>query len=276
MNKRKIIFFPALAVLITIALFNTPEAFANASTPENEYDDEIRYGGSAELSVTTQTFTFDQQVVSEDCEIKYGLPDYRGDLGSSCCANVAGAILIGYYDRFNENLIPNYKTYKKFGSNLTYKSQDDTINTLISDLRKVMQGNGQGATFSEFTAGMTTFVKRAGYSYTQQSVMKNNSPDPAKIKSAIAEDKPVALFLINYTFIQLQESGSTLTVTNATCNITHVLACYGYKEIKYYYQNKLVYTAKLLKIESGLTSENYKFASLTQSSFGNAVSAYVY
>ena len=52
---------------------------------------------------------------TEDYEIKYGLPTYYAEYGTTVCANTAGAIAIGYYDRFNENLIPNYKTYTKFG-----------------------------------------------------------------------------------------------------------------------------------------------------------------
>lgn len=64
---------------------------------------------------------------SQEYSIKYDLPNYGGAIGETCCANTAGAILLGYYDRFNENLIPNFKTYMQIGNILKYKINSEEI-----------------------------------------------------------------------------------------------------------------------------------------------------
>lgn len=267
----------AAIMLTAVTLTALPKAFVKANAQEQENIDEIRYGGATGLSVTTQNFTFDEKVVTEDYEIKYGLPNYYDENGLMLCANVAGAIVIGYYDRFNENLIPDYKSYKKALSRITYKAQDDVTLALINQLKNLMQGsNPNGATFNEYTNGMTTYASQAGYTYTQQHVMNGSSLDMAKLNTAITETKPVLLFLKNFTFTKAEESSSTLTIENTYGNFTHVAACYGYTEIKYYNNNKLVYTSKLLKIKSGLTQDDeYQYLNLDKSNFIEAISTYI-
>lgn len=266
----------AAIMLTAVTLTALPKAFVKANAQEQENIDEIRYGGATGLTVTTQNFTFDEKVVTEDYEIKYGLPEYSSEYGTTVCANTAGAIVIGYYDRFNENLIPNYKTYTKFGSRITYKAQNDTISSLINELKNLMQGNLEGATFAEFTNGMTTYVSRAGYTYTQQNVMSGSSLNMAKVKTAIEANKPVLLFLKNFTLAKTEETSSTFSIENAYGNYTHVAACYGYKEVKYYNNNKLVYTAKLLKIKTGfLQTTEYNYLNMSNSNIEEAISTYI-
>lgn len=264
----------AALLLTAVTLATLPKVLVKANA--QEYTDEIRYGGATGLTVTTQNFTFDKKVVTEDYEIKYGLPNYASTYGTTVCANTAGAIAIGYYDRFNEKLIPNYKTYSKLGSRIIYKTQNDTISSLINQLKNLMQGNLEGATFAEFTNGMTTYASQAGYTYTQQNVMSGNSLNMAKVKTAITETKPVLLFLKNFTFAKTEESSSTLSIENTYGNYTHVTACYGYTEIKYYNNNQLVYTAKLLKIKSGfIETAEYNYLNLSNSNIEEAISTYI-
>ena len=276
MKKQTKIVLTAI-MLTAVTLTALPKAFVKANAQEQENIDEIRYGGATGLTVTTQNFTFDEKVVTEDYEIKYGLPNYYDENGLKLCANVAGAIVIGYYDRFKENLIPDYKSYKKALSRITYKAQDDVTLALINQLKNLMQGsNPNGATFNEYTNGMTTYVSRAGYTYTQQNVMNGSSLNMSKVKTAITETKPVLLFLKNFTFAKTEESSSTLTIENTYGNFTHVAACYGYTEVKYYNNNQLVYTAKLLKIKSGLTQdEEYQYLNLDKSNLINSISTYI-
>lgn len=275
MKKQTKIVLTAI-MLTAVTLATLPQAFVKANAQEQENTDEIRYGGATGLTVTTQNFTFDEKIVTEDYEIKYGLPTYYAEYGTTVCANTAGAIAIGYYDRFNENLIPNYKTYTKFGSRITYKAQSDTITSLINQLKNLMQGNLEGATFAEFTNGMTTYVRQAGYTYTQQNVMNGSSLNMSKVKTAITETKPVLLFLKNFTLAKTEETSSAFSIENAYGNYTHVTACYGYTEIKYYNNNQLVYTAKLLKIKSGFVeTAEYNYLNLSNSNIEEAISTYI-
>lgn len=274
MKKQTKIMLAAL-LLTAVTLTALPKVLVKANA--QEYTDEIRFGGASGLSVTTQNFTFDEKVVTQDYEIKYGLPTYYAEYGTTVCANTAGAIIIGYYDRFNENLLPNYKTYSKLGSRIIYKVQNDVISSLVNQLKNLMQGNLEGATFAEFTNGMTTYVSQAGYTYTQQNVMNGSSLNMTKVKNAITETKPVLLFLKNFTFAKTQETSSVFTIENAYGNYTHVTACYGYTEIKYYNNNELVYTAKLLKIKSGfLETAEYEYLNVSNSHIDEAISTYVY
>lgn len=274
MKKQTKIVLTAL-LLTAVTLTALPKVLVKANA--QEYTDEIRYGGATGLTVTTQNFTFDEKVVTEDYEIKYGLPTYYAEYGTTVCANTAGAIIIGYYDRFNENLLPDYKTYSKLGSRIIYKVQNDVISSLVNQLKDLMQGDQDGATFAEFTNGMTTYATRAGYTYTQQDVMSGSSLNMTKIKTAITEGKPILLFLRDFTFSSIQETDSTLTLENTYGNYTHVVACYGYTEIKYYNNNQLVYTAKFLKIKSGfidMAGSNY--LNIDESDVVETISTYIY
>ncbi len=222
------------------------ETFAWATAKRFGY-----YGGG---SYTTKTYTVTyNHKTTESYDIQYGLPTYVPVTGTSC-ANAAGTIVIGYYDRFYENLIPNEVTYYLFANNLMYKSVTAAIQDVCLDLYDLMGTNEYGTTFAGFDAGMASFVQRQGYAYSSTSVFTNGSFDFNKYKTAVESGKPVALFLNNYAiYMSTKTEGSVDTIINDVSPYTHVAVGCGYKCDTYYNaNNSVISTQRYLRVSSGL------------------------
>ena len=209
------------------------------------------YGGG---SYTTQTYTitYDHKT-TQSYDIQYGLPTYEPTAGTSC-ANAAGTIVIGYYDRFYENLVPNEVTYYAFGNNLTYRSASFAIQDICLQLYDFMGTNEYGTTFAGFDAGMASYVQQQGYTYSSTSVFTSGSFDFNKYKTAVESGKPVALFLNNYgIYMATTTEGNVDTVINDVSPYTHVAVACGYKCDTYYNaSNNVISTQRYLRVASGL------------------------
>ena len=189
---------------------------------------------------------------TEEYNIKSGVPSYIGQPGTGC-ANVAGAVIIGYYDRFCEDLIPDYKTYIKLGTAIRYLGETAEIHDLISQLKELMGTDKDvaGTTFSGYQQGMRTYVNNHNYTYNTEDLGKLNFD---KYVTAIKNDKPVALFLNTYSILtNIQVNGSSEIVTDERTNIPHALVAFGYRIETYYdSNNKVITTRTYLKVASGL------------------------
>lgn len=272
-----------LTLTLSLLLINQPVFKANALTADfattneatNPNFDETRYGGNGELTFSSRTISYATKKIVEEYQIPFGLPRYYGENDKSVCANVSGAIVIGYYDRFCENLIPDYKTYQKRLSIITYKNLNARILTLIDELKGFMQGNNPaGATFNEYKKGLNNYCLNAGYTYRDESVFASNKLSMQKYKSAIDDKKPVAVFLNSFKLLGITESADKITISEGQGDFTHIVTCYGYYKCEYYDKNgKKVYTADCLKVATGYKNEAYYFLSVADSTnIQNAIS----
>lgn len=218
----------------------------------------FNYFGGASSSFTTvhDTVNFATKTTDE-YSIEYDLPDFCGTNGSSC-ANVAGAVVIAYYDRFYINLIPNYDPYFTFAG-LIFWNEDATTQGVINELSQLMLIGEphEGTTFTEFQYGMQTFVERQGYTYTSNSVFSNGSLNFNAYKNAVENDIPVALFLTNFAMINgiNEHTQGVDTISSGYCPVSHVVVGCGYRVDTYYNaNNSVIQTNKYLKVACGLTS----------------------
>lgn len=229
------------------------------------------YCGGGKFVEKVQTVNYAKKN-TETYSIAYDLPNYCGrSEEDTSCANTAGAIVLGYYDRFCENLIPNYKSYIKLGSMMRYKTGTVEIANLISELNSLMGTDvGQlGTTFSEFQAGMQRYVSEKGYTYQTESVFSWGKFDFEKYKSEVEEERPVVLFLSGYAIVNsFSESSVTDTIKSGYAETTHVAVGCGYKTDVYYNANGNVSdTRNYLRVASGL--EQYGIGYLNINGFGN-------
>ena len=210
------------------------------------------YYGGGSYTTETYTITYDHKT-SETYISQYGLPTYVPITGTSC-ANAAGSIVIGYYDRFYENLIPNEVTYMTLGNNLMYKPVTAGVQDVCLDLYDLMGTNEYGTTFAGFEAGLASLVQRQGYTYSSTSVFTSGSFDFNKYKTAVESGKPVALFLNNYAiYNHTTTSGNVDTISNDVSPYTHVAVACGYKCDTYFNSsNSVISTQRYLRVSSGL------------------------
>ena len=212
---------------------------------------------------TTATFTTVYDEVefatkeTEQYSILYNLPDIIGATGTSC-ANKAGAVAIVYYDRFYEDLIPNYIGYHTLGTAIVYKGSGiETCNLTIELSELMLIGEPHaGTTFSEFQLGMETYIEDKGYTYTSSNLFTNGSFDFNKYKTALENDKPCELFLTNFAMLDgTIATDGVDSISSGYCPVSHVAVGCGYKIDRYYDENdNLVDTRTYLKVACGLNS----------------------
>lgn len=222
------------------------------------------YGGTDYFVDNTQTVSYARKE-STSYAIANDLPNYYGTMGETSCANTAGAVLIGYYDQFCENLIPNYKTYIKLGSTFRYKSATTEIDNLIIQLGNLMSGGTQqGVTFSQFQAGMNSYVSGKGYTYTTVSMLTNGVFNFNSYKNAVESGKPVALFLNGFGMIDgIVEGNNIDTIQTSITSYTHVAIGCGYKCDTYYdSSNNVITTRRYFKVASGLSDYNIGYVNM--------------
>lgn len=238
-----------LTVFITIVLGLSSFCGGMGLTKDENYLGKTRYCGGSNFIDKSEVLTFARKETTSQYSMKGDVPNYSGHLDAPNCANVAGAELIGYYDRFYEDLVPNYQTYFQMGSMLVYRSVSSQISEVMIALRDYM-GTNNGTTFNGFHKGMKTYVEKHNLSYFTEDL---GGLDFGKYKAAVEANKPVALFLSDYSFYLGAESNDNgETITTEYCDVAHVAVGCGY-QIDTYYDNlgNVKFTRTYLKIASG-------------------------
>lgn len=193
------------------------------------------YCGAWDFVEQYQTISYSTRSFSE-YSIEYGLPNYYGPPGTTC-ASTAGAVVIGYYDRFYENLIPNFQVYRSLGNRISYKPISEETLNVANELYYLMGAELEhlGTTYSEFQDGMATYVSSKGYTYSTSSLFSWGSFDFEAYKVAVQGGKPVALFLNSFAIkSDITTSGNVDTVISDYTNTTHIVVGCGYQQYKYY------------------------------------------
>ena len=241
------------------------DAIIDEETLQEAVNKGFCYGGTDYFVDQTQTVSYTRKE-SSSYAIANDLPNYYGTMGETSCANTAGAVLIGYYDQFCENLIANYKTYIRLGSTFRYKSATTEIDNLIIQLGSLMSGTSQqqGVTFSQFQAGMNSYVTGKGYTYTTVNMLTNGVFNFNSYKNAVESGKPVALFLNGFGMIDSIVEGNNIdTIQSSVTSYTHVAVGCGYKCDTYYdSSNNVITTRRYLKVASGLSDYNIGYVNI--------------
>lgn len=210
------------------------------------------YCGSGTTTEHSETINYATKETVE-YKIKGEVPDYYMGSEKTSCANIAGSVVIGYYDRMYEELIPNYVAYYTLGSGFFYKGMGSETQAVMDKLYTLMgtDTSGTGTTFNGFQNGMNAYVTEHGYSYSTQDL---GSINLEKYKAAVESNKPVAIFLSAYSIRAGSTSdGSSETIRSVRSTVGHVVIGYGYKIDTYYNSsNQVVATRTYLRVESGL------------------------
>lgn len=197
----------------------------------------FNYNGYANGTSITETIDFDNKYDSS-FEFQYGIPSYYRSDYPGACSNIAGGIILGYYNIFYPNLIPNYTTHYYSNNKWRYYDQGAEVTGVINDLHFKMQTNvNGGTTIANFKSGLTAYVSGKGRSTAFSSVMSVFSFDYSKYKTQVDAGVPVALFLSKYNVIEndmfLKLNGDDYITTNYF-TVNHTMVGSGYREVSYY------------------------------------------
>lgn len=209
---------------------------------------------------------YDSELVEENIAYTYkddsfedlipgGVPLYTTADANMNCANVAGAVMVGYLDSINENMIANYTSYISVGGKKIFKGSTAEMDAVTRELViKMNTDSNGGTTYAGFINGMNKYASDRGLSLSYASVMSATGFDFSQYVTQISQLNPVVLFLDSFTLVPLNgitvENGyDHLTFLNYH-HATHVVVGFGYKRIRYYNGNNIVKEMTLLRISS--------------------------
>lgn len=260
---QKKIIIGALAIILFIAfaatVFCTSNNVALAADDGVIYYGDFAYGDTIG-SATSEVEEFEyatKQVTSAYVNPSY--PYYyntNNDLKNGC-ANVAGASIIGFYDRFYENLIPDSTpgfirrdiyTYYPIGIDMGKKQ------AVIDALYVSMKTNNPhaGTSQANYKSGLEEFVESKDMNITFTSVMTNGNFDSSKAMAQLNAGRPITLYLQGYNISNVEDTGSNARIMKVIYLTNHVMIAYAYQKIDYYNVNGTLINSKIyLNISSG-------------------------
>lgn len=231
------------------------------------------YNGSIYEGSSTEYISYATKSENEYV-IKGGLPRYY-DRGTkeNTCANVAGAIALGYYDKTYDELIPNFKAARVIKDKVIYSAQTEAVQAVIDKLYVSMDTNSTsagGTTIAGFKNGLKSYVNGQGKSIAYSTIGQKDKLNRKEYIDSIEAEQPVVLFMSGYSLIPIANFSETptkdkLQIKHYSGN--HVLIACGLKEVKYYNSNgSLSQTLTLLTVATGYRLDPIYYLDLRGSS----------
>lgn len=273
------IVFVFFAVFVATMCINSCSAVTYAYNDESQ---EIYYCGGTDYTVATESFGYATKEV-EEYSINSSFPNYycvNGELKNSC-ANSAGATIVGYFDRYYPDLIPDYTPGRTKNSKYIYYSMSyyaGLKQVVIDDLYSRMLTNvgREGTTQNNYRAGLSSYVSSKGLSITYNSVMTNGAFDLGKAKVQFANESPISLFLSGFNFSTFTDENNQISIQKRLYNSTHVAVAYGYVKTKYFNENGgLIKEITYLKVATILNEVTGVYILNTYGNLDDAESAHI-
>lgn len=235
------------AIIATVFLGNTVTVHASTKADSTVYCDEYysdeTYDGSGEKVPAYYDVYYDSyEVVANVAHVS--APSFgNGDTTKpNACGPLAGMNIVGFYDRWCTDLIPNYTPGMTF-ANGTYHYYPDlgfteTVNAFASIYNLMKVGELGGTTSANFRSGLNTYVENQGYSLSYTSMYTNStSVNLQTLATAISQNKVGLVMCSEYNYISSitdVASESKITVAKNNSTIGHMMMVYGYQTYKYY------------------------------------------
>lgn len=181
------------------------------------------------------------------------------------CAAVAGSNILGYYDRFYENLIPNHVAGTEAYGDYYYYIQDSAVNDSMSELFTLMGGNGSGISESGFKSGLQQYCANNNLSCDFTQLMSGGTLSFSSVKQCIDDGKPLALLLSTYNVTTIHYGDNSNDFRYDIYLGNHVMVGFGYAKFSYvltdgsnaYYE--FVYVASgFSQLDSAFFNINYR------------------
>jgi hypothetical protein len=251
-------------VSVYIYLIHDGEEFRDISTGTVISDEIIALlaveAFSSDLEVVT--FTTEDIYFTYRSENSYNMvarhPAYTGiEEVTNACVPIAAANIIGFYDRYYTNLIPNFTPGITMGSQYLYKTQDANVNQTILSLYNYMgtNTNGPGTTIAQFVSGILAYCNSKSRLVSLTSCISGGTFNFTAAKQHMEAGKPLMLFLDHYSVMD-----STLFANHEFLNIMlsafcHGMSGFGYKEVTYSLTGGGQRIDKYIAVASGLSEK---------------------
>lgn len=231
---------------------------------------ETRYTGGELISTcASETISYISKEIVEDIATANNVPSYHsiGDMTNGCGA-VAGATVVGFYDKYYSNLIAGWDSYYSTGK---YRIQDTIyVPALLQDLYTRMKTNQlqPGVSESDFKNGLKSYVNNQGNNINYSSLGSGNNFDYNAFKTAVRNNQLTALLVQPSNIYGFSSSENQDTVSSSSISGNHIMVAYGYYEVKYILSSG-TRTDKYLRVSTGLTTGSalYKIGSYVNAAY---------
>ena len=213
-------------------------------------------------------------------ETQNGVPLYNPNTSlSNSCGATAGAIILGFYDKYYEELIPNYVGYNTATGK--YRPNDLVyIPALMSELYDLMRINVDDVGVSEDDClnGLKNYVIGKNYAISYTSIVSNNQVNKELLINSINDNKPILLFCGETEVIKISSNQNQDNLVKSTITENHIYVGYGFYTVKYFNGSTNFRTDLYMRVACGLFefSDAYINISTTISSLDNGYAVSIY
>ena len=247
-----------LAVLFALmAAFVTFQFPIAASASEILYSDPGGFFGEGTPVDSDEYIYWDSYVVHNDyvsSAPSYGVSDFDE---SNYCAPATGTNVIGFYDRFYPNLIPNFEPgMMNYGSYWYFPDMNfEPVVQTFYDLYDLMETNqnGAGTSGEQFKNGLKKYANNHGYNLSYGSFYQSSTTvNLSTLQNMVANNKVGVLLCTKYNFVYAISHGDHRTfLSKSDYSLAHMMMVYGYITIDYYKDGQLIRSDTYLQVSSG-------------------------
>ena len=260
---KKLISIVAAFMALTVVCGNSGLIFANGDTVDAK-----RYYDVPPISTlaTNEELVTYTSVEQTSIRMTNGMPVYYTSTLTNACGPVAGGIIVGYYDKFIESLVPNYSTAYASGR---FRMIDSThIPNLLQNLYTLMRTNVDdvGVSESDCLNGLKSYVQGKGSSLTYTS-LKNTSFSGSGYIAAMNALQPVLLFCNNVTLYDVFVSEESTGISQLAQSTNHIMVGGGYLKLKYYNGTNNFRTDIFLEVRTGWLTGSVGYVKLEDASW---------
>ena len=210
------------------------------------------YGDGGAITGGTQVTINYVSKTKNDYRMAIIPPAYISSPFVSGCACIAGENIVGYFDRYCPNLIPNYEPGYEYMGYYFYSGESTKTREVLIQLYDDMgTTESEGTTTQQFLDGMKKFSNRAGYNFSYSSCMSGGKLNYSTAMNSMLNNKPIALFLSGYNVADIGEGNNKDDFGYALYSANHVMVGFGYYEANYTYSSGQQETLQFLYVASG-------------------------
>ncbi|MDE7296465.1 MAG: hypothetical protein K2N84_04290 [Clostridia bacterium] len=236
-------------VAVIVCSFLSLFSAKNSTEPRySAYGDAVTYA-----LVETETINYTRREENYFETVKGAPQYYQISKYPNSCGPVAGAMIVGFYDKYYLDLIPDYSSTVSSG---TYKKADSVyIPNLIGQLYTLMGTNENGAGVSETDClnGLRTYVQNKGRALTYINIYGDEGINVNSYQIAVDNNRPSLIFCNKMSVYNFYPGATSEELRILTYEGGHVVVAYGYYEVNYYSASSLIRTDKYLAVQTGLS-----------------------
>lgn len=240
--------------------------------------DAVYYQGSDIVTPERTTVTVEFKYRDLDgYDMGLNTPRFWGNNLSGGCAAVAGGNIVGYFDRYYEDLIPNHTAGFDTENGYNYYFADHAVFSVIDKLYADMKGTANGISEANFKSGINKYCSRLGYTCELNSIMSSGKLNYMSVMSNMKANKPVVMFLSKFNNCEIGtiENVDYYHYDNYTGN--HVMVGFGYRDIFYTLKDGSLMNYRMIKVATGFGDPSQAYFNIDYNTNVNAAyGAYIH